>query len=242
MIFLNSTKSNAVPIFVLILCCLAFLLFSFISCDRIGKMASALARETPRTIVVDAGHGGEDGGAVSKSGVSEKNINLAVAEDLRQLLQASGFRVVMTRTSDVSISDDLDTIRERKTSDLHNRMKIVESQGDCVFVSIHQNQFPQSRYHGAQVFYSGNTDSSKSLAEAIRSRIVGMLQKDNTRQTKPATSSIYLLYHAKVPAALVECGFLSNDAEAALLQDEAYQKKMAFAIYCGLLDFCTGKA
>ncbi len=242
MIFLKATKSGLVPIAVLILCCLAFLLFSFISCERIGKMVSALARQSPRTIVVDAGHGGEDGGAVTKSGVAEKTINLAIAKDLQQLLQAAGFQVVMTRTSDESIADDYDTIRERKTSDIHNRMGIIEAQGDCVFVSIHQNQFPQGQYHGAQIFYSKNTEDSKALAEIIRGKITGLLQSDNTRQIKPATSSIYLLYHAKVPAVLVECGFLSNESEAALLQDEKYQKQMAFAIYCGLLEFCVGSA
>ena len=236
---MESKKGNFFPVAVLILCCLAFLLFSFLSCERIGKLASAFAVRSPGTVVVDAGHGGEDGGAVTKSGVPEKNINLKIAVDLEQLLKASGFRVVMTRTSDVSLSGDLDTIRERKADDIHRRMEIVESQGDCIFVSIHQNRFQQSQYHGAQIFYSMNESSSKDLAEAIRKKITGMIQKDNSRQTKPATSSIYLLYHARVPAVLVECGFLSNENEAALLQDETYQKKMAFAVCCGILEFCA---
>lgn len=202
-------------------------------------MAAAQAKEHPETIVVDAGHGGEDGGATGFSARPEKDINLAVAKDLQQLLAASGYHVVMTRTADVSLSDPLKTIRERKVSDIHNRMKLIEAQGSCIFVSIHQNFFEQSQYHGTQVFYSRNDAGSKDLAEAIRSRVVGLLQKDNSRAVKPATSSIYLLWNAKIPAVLVECGFLSNGQESEQLNQDDYQHKMAFSIYCGLLDYCN---
>lgn len=237
---LKMKKSDLVPIAALILCCLAFLLLSYITCGKIGKMASTLAGEAPRTVVIDAGHGGEDGGATGKSGTIEKGINLAIAKDLQDLLLASGYRVVMTRTTDDDISDDLDTIRQRKTSDLHNRLKVVESQENCILVSIHQNKFPQSQYHGTQIFYSGNTAESKTLAESIRARVVDLLQNDNDRTTKAATSSIYLLWNAKVPAVLVECGFLSNPEEEQRLQDSTYQKQMAFAICCGVLDYGSG--
>lgn len=237
---LKVKKSNLVPIAALILCCLAFLILSYITCGRLGKMASALAGESPRTVVIDAGHGGEDGGAVGKAGTVEKTVNLAIAKDLQDLLLASGYRVVMTRTTDAAISDDFDTVHERKTSDLHNRLKIVESQENCIFVSIHQNQFPQNQYSGTQIFYSRNAENSKVLAGSIRSRVVGLLQKDNARQTKPATSSIYLLWNVKVPAVLVECGFLSNAEEEQRLNDGTYQKQMAFAICCGVLDYCNG--
>lgn len=233
-------KTFFVPIAVLILCCLAFLLLSYISYSKVAESAAAMTGAQTRTIVIDAGHGGEDGGASGKSGVPEKTINLAIAQDLSRLLQVSGFRVVMTRTTDVSIADgNLDTIRERKVSDLHNRLKIIEEQGDCIFVSIHQNHFTESRYSGTQVFYSTNNSDSKLLAENIRNRVISLLQKDNTRETKPATSSIYLLWETKVPAVLVECGFLSNSAEEAKLNDPAYQKQMAFSVYCGLLDYCN---
>lgn len=239
MVDLKAGKGNAVPIFVLVLCCLAFLMLSFIACTRLGKMAAAAASARPGTIVVDAGHGGEDGGASDQKGRPEKNINLAIAQDLQQLLTASGYHVVMTRTTDTALSDPLPTIRERKTSDLHNRMKIIERQESCIVVSIHQNKFEQSRYSGAQVFYSDNDMGSKELAESIQGRVVSLLQKDNTRAVKPATSSIYLLWHAKVPAVLIECGFLSNPEEAEKLSQERYQRQMAFAIYCGLLDYCA---
>lgn len=238
---MKARKGNFVPIAALILCCLAFLMLSYITCNRLGKMAFAAAGANSRTIVIDAGHGGEDGGATGKSKRPEKDINLAIAKDLQQLLLASGYQVVMTRTTDTAISDNLNTIHERKVSDIHNRMKIIESQDNCIFVSIHQNLFEQSQYHGTQVFYSKNTEASKELAETIKSRVVSLLQNDNTRVTKPATSSIYLLWHAKVPAVLVECGFLSNEEEAVKLNQEGYQQQMAFAIYCGLLDYCNAK-
>lgn len=236
---MKEENHNAVPIAVLVLCCLAFLLLSIIACRDLSKMAAAEEEKHPQTIVVDAGHGGEDGGATGKSPKPEKDINLAISKDLQQLLTAAGYRVIMTRTTDTSLSDPLNTIRERKASDLHNRLKLIQSQGNCIFISIHENFFEQSQYSGTQVFYSTNNGKSKDLAEAIRCQVVGQLQKENTRAIKPATSSIYLLWNAKVPAVLVECGFLSNEQEAVALNQEAYQKKIAFCIYCGLLDYCT---
>lgn len=228
-----------VPAAALSICCAIFLGLSCAAYGRLSKMASVSAAGKARTIVIDAGHGGEDGGATGKGNESEKNINLAIAKDVQQILTASGYRVVMTRTSDAALSDPLKTVHERKTSDIHNRMKIVEAQGDCIFLSIHQNYFEQEKYNGTQVFYSKNNPESKDLAEAIRSRVTSLLQKDNTREVKPATDSIYLLWHAKVPAVLVECGFLSNVEEAKKLNNSDYQQKMAFAICCGLLDYCS---
>ena len=201
-------------------------------------MASAYVSEKRPTIVIDAGHGGEDGGAEGKSKLLEKEINLNISKQLQNLLQASGFRVVMTRTEDVSIGDpSLGTIKERKVSDLHNRLKIIEAQGDCIFISIHQNHFSDGRYSGAQMFYSLNNEKSKELAECIKSRVVSLLQPENKRECKPATSSIYLLWQTEVPAVLVECGFLSNDSEAQKLNDPDYQKQMAFSIYSGFMDY-----
>lgn len=237
-IALKTTKANLLPIAVLILCCLAFLMLSYLSYRRIEEMALSLASEENPPIVIDPGHGGEDGGATDGGDAMEKEINLAISLKLKALLELSGSRVVMTRTEDVSIHDDhLGTVRERKSSDLHNRLKIVEEQGNCIFVSIHQNHFSDGKYSGAQMFYSTNNEASKELAESIRERIVTMIQPENKRETKPATSSIYLLWNTKVPAVLVECGFLSNQKEAEKLKDTAYQQKMAFAVYIGLLDY-----
>lgn len=235
---MKTSKTYFIPISVLILCCLAFLLLSYISYDKIDKMAAGLAGEHLPTIVIDAGHGGEDGGASASDGTKEKDINLTISLQLQKLLEASGYHVVMIRTQDVSVGDsNLGTIRERKISDIHNRLKIVEAQGDCVLLSIHQNHFEQSQYYGTQVFYSTKNAVSKDWAENIKSRVVSLLQPDNNRETKPATSSIYLLWNTKVPAVLVECGFLSNPSEAIKLKDKNYQQQLAFAIYSGTMDY-----
>lgn len=239
---MKAAKNNFIAILVLVACCLAFLLLSFISYEKIGKMASAAMDERVNTVVIDAGHGGEDGGASSKTGVPEKDINLAIAKDLQSLLEVSGYKVVMTRTDDVSIADNnIDTVKGRKTSDMHNRLQILEAQHNCIFVSIHQNFFTQSRYCGAQVFYSKNNSKSKTIADIVSGEIKSLIQPDNERKSKPATSSIFLLWHAKVPAVLVECGFLSNEAEAEKLNNAEYQQKMAFAIYCGLMSYLASE-
>ena len=148
-----------------IVCCLLTVLLmanAFVKVDQ-NVAANASANDLP-VILLDAGHGGEDGGA-GENGVQEKDVNLAVALQLREFLEMSGFRVVMTRETDVSIHDDsASTIREKKVSDLHNRLKLIEQYPGCTFISIHQNQFEQSQYHGAQMFYSKNDEScSKAL-------------------------------------------------------------------------------
>ena len=190
------------------------------------------------TIVIDAGHGGEDGGAVGVNGLVEKDINLAIALALAEDLKANNFDVVLVRDGDYSVGDQsLSTVAERKRSDTKRRVSLVEETGDCLLVSIHQNQFSQSQYSGAQMFYSPNNEESAQLAECIRQSVVSSLQPENTRQNKEAGEEIYLLTHCQVPAVLVECGFLSNPREAELLGQETYQNDMAAAIYNGIIDF-----
>ncbi len=199
--------------------------------------------EKKGTIIIDAGHGGEDGGAVGVNQVLEKEINLSIAQKLRENLQAHNFEVIMTREGDYSIGDQsLDTIAQRKRSDTKKRLEIVEETGSCILISIHQNHFSESKYHGAQMFYGKNHEKSQVLAEAIRQNIVSSLQPDNKRENKQGDQGIYLLEHCKVPCVLVECGFLSNPEEAGLLSEEGYQKKMADAIYNGLIDYYTAEA
>ncbi len=205
-----------------------------------GLHRTAEAAAGPQTvstvIVLDPGHGGIDGGAVSASGIVEKNINLSIALKLRQLLTLSGYTVILTRETDCSIHDpSAKTIKAIKTSDIRNRLALMKQHGG-IFVSIHQNSFTQSKYHGAQFFYAA-TPGSAELAECFRNTVCGHLQPDNTRTTKPCTDDVYLIYHASTTAVLAECGFLSNPEEAAALSSEAYQQKMAFALYCGLIRF-----
>lgn len=194
--------------------------------------------EKKGTIVVDAGHGGEDGGTIGVGGVLEKDINLAIALELEKLLLQNNFQVIMIRESDTSVGDqNLGTISERKRSDTKSRLRMVEEAGDCILISIHQNHFTQSKYSGAQVFYSPNCPESAELAEAIRQNIVSSLQPENKRENKPADNNIYLLHKSYVPSVLVECGFLSNPGETERLCNENYQKEISIAIYNGLIDY-----
>ena len=194
--------------------------------------------EKKGTIVLDAGHCGEDGGAVGVNGVLEKDVNLAVALELEKHLKLNQFDVIMVRDGDLSVGDQsLGSISARKKSDTKARLRMVEEAGDCILISIHQNHFSQGKYSGAQVFYSNNREESARLAESIRKSIVYSLQPENKRENKAAEENIYLLYHCQVPAVLVECGFLSNPEEAQKLSTGVYQKDMAAAIYNGLLDY-----
>ena len=182
------------------------------------------------TVIIDAGHGGEDGGA-EVDGILEKDINLSIADKLADTLRLCGVRVTEIRDEDISVYDDsAQTLREKKVSDLKHRVEIVNGSENNILVSIHQNKFDNSAYSGAQVFYSSNNDKSRVLAESIRNSVVSLLQNDNTRELKPANSDIYLLDNATVPAVIVECGFLSNDEERAKLLDSGYQSEMAYSI------------
>lgn len=208
-----------------------------------GNVSENQTNTNKPTIIIDAGHGGFDGGTSTDDGVSEKGINLDISIFLKEYLNFFGFNVVMTRETDTSTeSEGLSTIRSKKSSDLHNRMALMEETDNSIFISIHQNHFSSSKYSGAQVFYSPNfSEQSSVLAENIQESIVYNLQNDNTRQIKPCGTSVYLIYNAVEPAVLVECGFLSNYEEAKALQDEDYQRKMALSIALGILNYCEGQ-
>jgi|LSQX01.1.fsa_nt_gb N-acetylmuramoyl-L-alanine amidase len=189
-------------------------------------------------VVIDAGHGGADGGASSFDGTSEKNINLAIALKLEKILNSMGISTVMTRTQDISIhDDDAKTLRQKKVSDIHNRLKIIEQNDDAIFVSIHLNHFSSPSSHGTQVFYSTNNNLGEALASNIQASVINFLQPDNKRKIKKAGTNIYLLYHAPIPAVMVECGFLSNYNDTQKLKDVKYQSQMAFSITHGILEY-----
>ncbi|MDR1240781.1 MAG: N-acetylmuramoyl-L-alanine amidase [Oscillospiraceae bacterium] len=197
------------------------------------------------TLILDAGHGGEDGGAVGAGGVVEKNINLDISLKTKELFEIFGAEVIMTREKDKAIYDgEAKRLRQKKRSDLRNRLKIIEKNSDdkTVFVSIHQNKFPDSKYSGTQIFYSTNNPSSEELALSVREKIVSAIQPENEREIKPATSKIFLLNNAKIPAITVECGFISNEEEAKKLVDENYQSQMAMSIFCGVNNFINKNA
>ena len=195
------------------------------------------------TIIIDAGHGGFDGGTSSDDGIIEKDINLKISLYLCEYLNFFGFNTILTRDKDESLeSDGLSTIREKKSSDIHNRMDLMEKTDNALFVSIHQNHYSVEKYYGLQVFYSPNfSDESSQLAQSIQETVTELLQQDNERQIKKCGTSVYLMYNAVKPAVLVECGFLSNHNESQLLKTEEYQKKIAFCIALGIRDYVYEK-
>lgn len=227
--------------FICIVVSLIIFIYSFFTPDVIvSSKNNSLSKETP-CIIIDAGHGGFDGGASTDDGYPEKHINLSISIYLSDYLTALGYETLLTRTIDESLEDSgLSTIRKRKTSDLHNRMKIMEETENAIYISIHQNHYSQEKYRGMQVFYSPSfSDESSALAESIQSYTVNALQPDNTRKIKECTSSVFLIYKAVKPAVLVECGFLSNEEEAELLQTEKYQKNIALCIAMGVQNYLS---
>ena len=178
-------------------------------------------------LILDAGHGGEDGGAVSVTGVPESRVNLEIVQKLRDTLALYGVDPVVLREEDVSLHDpEASTLRKKKRSDLKNRVRAVEAVEGGTLLSIHQNSYPGSQYRGAQVFYAP-TGGSRELAELLQTALREELQPDNDRQAKPIPESVYLMNHVSCPAVLVECGFLTNPEEEALLRDGGYQRQLA---------------
>lgn len=181
-------------------------------------------------LVLDAGHGGEDGGAVSITGTPESEINLSIVLKLRDVLGLYGVDPILLREEDISLHDSgADTLREKKRSDLKNRVAAVEAVEGGTLLSIHQNTYPSSRYHGAHVFYAP-TEGSQELATHIQSSIKTALQPDNERAVKQIPDTVYIMNHITCPAVLIECGFLTNPEEEALLRSEDYQRQLAAVI------------
>jgi len=190
-----------------------------------------------KTIIIDPGHGGPDPGAIGIGGVQEKNLNLAIADKLKAELTKNGFTVIMTRDSDISIYDaGCTTLAQKKDSDLNNRIKIIQANPQAVFVSIHQNFNSDPKYSGTQVYYSLNKLGSKTLANLIQTDIISGLEPDNNRKIQQP-GKLRVLLKATIPAVLIECGFISNNAEAVSLESSSYQDKLVNLIAKGIVDF-----
>lgn len=216
--------------FYLFVCAVA--VFGAMLLSRVGSAVTVLSSELPATpiVILDAGHGGEDGGAISVTGVRESTLNLEISQRLNDLLHFLGIQTKMIRNEDISVYTEGETIAQKKVSDIHNRVAMVEQTPNAVLVSIHQNQFSEAQYRGAQVFYA---KGSQAFAEAMQNTLCTQVDPRNHRQCKQA-QGIYLLEHISCPAVLIECGFLSNPAEEQLLRDAGYQKKLAAAIACSV--------
>ncbi|MBR4363278.1 MAG: N-acetylmuramoyl-L-alanine amidase [Ruminococcus sp.] len=193
-------------------------------------------------IILDAGHGGFDGGCVSAEGVPEKGINLSILLRLRDMLELSGYDVEVTRDSDISIHDSgVEGLSNQKSSDMDNRLALFNKYDNAVCVSIHQNQFTDPVYSGAQMFYSNSDSRSEQLARSLQSSFTELLQPDNKREIKLCGKELFLCYYSDNPTVMAECGFLSNPAEASLLNTEEYQEKVALTLFYGINRFVNGK-
>ena len=219
-------------IFYVFVCAAVLLCAAMLS--RLGSAIAVSTTQAPAPVVViDAGHGGEDGGAISVSGIRESGINLEIALRLNDLLRFLGAETRMIRTEDISVCTEGDTIAAKKVSDIRNRVAFVQNTPNAVLISIHQNHYSEGQYRGAQVFYAAG---SEDLAESLQAALIAQVDPRNHRACKPA-KDIYLMEHVTCPAALIECGFLSNYAEEQLLRDDTYQKKLAAAIAGSLLAY-----
>lgn len=228
----------------LALCAAMLLFFGNYLEKKTGEVKSVIESEEiariPCCVVIDAGHGGEDGGTVSADGVLEKDLNLELSKILYDLFRANGTDAQMTRTEDKMLYDNYpDEYRKgrKKMLDLRARVEAAEKTEGAILLSIHMNSYPDASCRGAQVYYSPNNDESHNIAGKIQTYIAANLQKDNGRKIKSADDDIYLLYRTKCPAVLVECGFLSNPEETKLLSDDAYRKKLACAIFASIADY-----
>ncbi len=210
-----------------------FIMSSFIYNSYQKSMVTSV---TSNVIVIDPGHGGEDGGAVGVTGIKEKDLNLKIALKLKEKLLNSGINVVMTRETDIMLCDK-NQQKKRKRTDFDNRIKIAQNYNNAIFISIHMNYFEDNSQSGAQIFYSKNNPESKEIASILREELKNSLNPNNKRQIKPSGKEIYLLSNLKIPACLIECGFISNPTEEQLLMSDNYQEKIAETIKNGLLKY-----
>lgn len=227
------------------LCCCAAAVGGLAALHRAPEAAptAVMTDASAPVIILDAGHGGFDGGCVSADGVPEKGINLSIMLRLRDLLEVSGCDVEVTRDSDVSIHDSgIEGLANQKSSDMDNRLALFNKYDNAVCISIHQNQFTDPVYHGAQMFYSATDSRSESLAMSIQKSFAGGLQPENKREIKLCGKELFLCYYSDNPTVMVECGFLSNPEEAALLNTEEYQEKVALTIFSGIMNYLDGNA
>lgn len=217
--------------------CMCLILFAVQWGQRAEDVSACLPNQEGKVLILDAGHGGEDGGTSSAAGDKESDINLGIIQKLEQILGFCGVQTLLTRSQDISIHDaSAQSIREKKVSDLKNRVALIEQRGKAL-LSVHQNAYPDSRYSGAQVFY-GHSDGSESWAACTQEMLRISLNPENSRQARPIAKEIYLMNQVTCPAILAECGFLSNGVDASLLITPIYQRKVALALAGAYLQFC----
>ena len=190
-----------------------------------------------KVIILDAGHGKPDEGASGSTGTTEESINLAITKKVQKLLEQSGSIVILTRSDENGIyNQDEDSLRNKKVSDIKNRVKIGNESSADIFVSIHLNKIEQSQYYGWQTFFKQNNEQSKKLAQNIQQSLNESIQKENKRESLKISGK-YIIDHVEIPISIVECGFLSNPEEEKLLQQDKYQSRLAWGIYIGIMNY-----
>ena len=200
------------------------------------KNTAVYTAPLPQTIIIDAGHGGEDGGAVGINNIIEKDLNLEISLLLADLLKSAGYNIIMTRTDDIMLYTEY--IKGKlKSQDLKYRLSIAEQNPDSIFISIHMNKFPKASASGTQLYYSPNHTASEILAKNVQSYVKEYLQPNNNREIKKSGSQIYLMKKITIPAILIECGFISNYEETELLTNSTYRHILACVIYCAVNNY-----
>lgn len=233
MIILSKKRIGTITAILLV----ALFAFTFQTANLNNTVQTVSLPVSNKVIVVDAGHGKPDEGAQSSNGTTEAETNLKIALKLQTLLEQSGATVILTRSDENAIYDlDKTTLREKKVSDIHNRVKIGNESSADIFVSIHLNKIPQSQYYGWQCFYKQNDEKSTNLAKSIQENLNDAIQKENKRVAMKL-DSVYIMKHVEIPISIVECGFLSNPEEEAKLLTDEYQDKLAWGIYNGIMDY-----
>ena len=234
----------------IILCCLLVSLFTFavqtannkeINIKTENTVETTATPASGKTIVIDAGHGTPDEGAQSSNGTTEAQTNLKIALKLQNLLEQNGSKVILTRSDEKAIySLDSKTLRQKKISDIRNRVKIGNENSADIYVSIHLNKIPQSEYFGWQCFYNTKNENSKKLAKQIQENLNEAIQKENNR-VPMKLDTVYIMKNVEIPISIVECGFLSNPEEEKQLLEDGYQNRLAWGIYNGILDYFYSK-
>lgn len=235
----NILKRSAVVAAATVVCSAA-IFFSYRYMDNKTLPTVGSVNGDKPVIILDAGHGGIDGGCTSAEGVPEKGINLNIVLCLRDLLKISGYDVELTRNEDRSIHDDgVEGIANQKSSDMDNRLALFNKYQNAICISIHQNQFTDPKYSGAQMFYSDTNKGSKYLAQKMQDKIVEYTQPENDREIKLCGKELFLCYFSNNPTVMAECGFLSNPDEAEKLKNEEYQKQIAFSIFAAINEYTS---
>ena len=230
------SKKRIIKLMSLITICLMVCVIQTAKTDK-KTVQTVTLPVTNKVIVIDAGHGVPDEGAESSNGISEAKINLNIALKLQTLLEQSGATVILTRSDENAIYDiDSKTLKEKKMSDLKNRVKIGNESSADLFVSIHLNKIPQQQYFGWQTFYKSSDENSTKLAKCIQSSLNESIQKENNRVAMKL-DTVYIMKKVEIPISIVECGFLSNPEEEKNLLNDEYQNKLAWGIYTGIIDY-----